>query len=600
MKELLSGNEAIARGALEAGIKAATAYPGTPSSEILETIARLKPPGVHAEWSVNEKVALEVAAGVSYGGARVICAMKHVGLNVAADPFMTLAYTGVRGGLVLAVADDPGMHSSQNEQDSRIYALGANIMALEPSDPAEAREMTIEAFELSEKLDIPIMLRSVTRISHTKGVVEEGEIPTNPPRARFRPDKGKFVMVPANARLRHLDLIDRQARIAEESETSRFNSVKKGRRDTGIIASGISYAYVKDHLPGYPILKIGVPVPAPLALVREFCEAHEEILVVEELEPVVERQVRENTCKPIHGKLDGTVQRHGEILPETYQRLGGMDIPDMKPAEVPPRPPNMCPGCPHRGLMYALKKVNRKGVMGDIGCYTLGLLPPMGMIDACLCMGAGVNLAAGLNQAGSPDHSISLLGDSTFVHSGTTGLINAVYNKARTTIIILDNGTTAMTGFQPHPGTGQLADSSEGVRIDLARICEACGAKVWVVDPYDTAGTVRGLRAAFRHKGVSVVISKRDCTLIGPRSRSTYVVTDACNGCLHCVANLGCPAMTPRTYTFERANVSPGRTPSGVTVNPASVLRCVEIDPLLCAGCGVCAGLCPRDAIRKI
>jgi indolepyruvate ferredoxin oxidoreductase alpha subunit len=491
------------------------------------------------------------------------------------------------------------MHSSQNEQDTRNFALAAKVLCLEPADMAEAKEMTIEAFEISERLDIPVLIRPVTRISHTKGIVELGEIPSEVNAARFTPDKAKFVMVPGNARVRHQELIGKQPRILEESEGSRFNRIEDGDGKKGIIAVGICHSYLRDHFPDAPMLKIGVPVPAPVGLIREFASSHDEILVVEELEPVVERQVRENLCTTIHGKLDGTVQRHGEILPETYLELGGLELPVLQPIPLPPRPPNMCPGCPHRGLMYALKKVNRKGVMGDIGCYTLGLLPPMGMIDACLCMGAGINLAAGLYQAGERKDSVSLLGDSTFVHSGITGLINSVYNRANTTIIILDNGTTAMTGFQPHPGTGELADSTPGVQLDLAKLCEACGAKVWVVDPYDTRETEKGLREAIRHEGVSVLISKRDCTLIGQRSRVKYQIGEECNGCLMCIDAIGCPAMMPLRYTFENADIAPVKTGIRQTTTNPSQIRAVEIDPLLCAGCGVCSGVCPKKIIRK-
>ncbi|MBU7004582.1 MAG: 4Fe-4S binding protein, partial [Theionarchaea archaeon] len=470
---------------------------------------------------------------------------------------------------------------------------------LEPADMAEAKEMTIEAFEISERLDIPVLIRPVTRISHTKGIVELGEIPSEVNAARFTPDKAKFVMVPGNARVRHQELIGKQPRILEESEGSRFNRIEDGEGKKGIIAVGICHSYLRDHFPDASMLKIGIPVPAPVGLIREFASSHDEILVVEELEPVVERQVRENLCMTVHGKLDGTVQRHGEILPETYLELGGLELPVLQPMPLPPRPPNMCPGCPHRGLMYALKKVNRKGVMGDIGCYTLGLLPPMGMIDACLCMGAGINLAAGLYQAGEKKDSISLLGDSTFVHSGITGLINSVYNRANTTIIILDNGTTAMTGFQPHPGTGELADSTPGVQLDLAKLCEACGAKVWVVDPYDTRETEKGLREAIRHEGVSVLISKRNCTLIGQRSRVKYQIGEECNGCLMCIEALGCPAMVPLRYTFENAEMAPVKTGIRQTTTNPSQIRAVQIDPLLCAGCGVCSGVCPKKIIRK-
>ena len=472
------------------------------------------------------------------------------------------------------VCDDPGMHSSQNEQDSRNFALAAKIIALEPSDPTEAREMTMEAFDLSEELDIPVMVRPVTRISHTKGLVEVGELPTEVKAANFIPDKAKFVMVPGNARVRHLDLIARQPKILEASENSGFNRIEDGKGSTGIIACGICYSYVKDYLQDLPVLKIGVPVPAPISLIKRFAEKYDELLVIEELEPVVERQVRENVCKPVHGKLDGRVQRQGEILPETYQRLGNPDVPEVGPMQVPARPPNMCPGCPHRALMYALKKVNRKGAMGDIGCYTLGLLPPIGMVDACLCMGAGINLATGLYHGGSSGNSISLLGDSTFVHQGITGLINSIYNKADTTIIILDNDTTAMTGFQPHPGTGQLADFSMGGKLDIPALCEACGAKVWTVDPYDIEGTMKGIKEAIDHHGVSVVVSKRECVLRAPRTGVKYVVGDECDGCLRCIASLGCPAISREGGA-------------------------VRIDPLLCTGCGICVHVCPKNAIQE-
>jgi indolepyruvate ferredoxin oxidoreductase alpha subunit len=516
-KILLSGNEAIGRGAIEAGISVATAYPGTPSTEILEYIAK-NSDGIHAEWSVNEKVALETAIGASYSGVRAICSMKHVGVNVAADPLMTLAYTGVKGGLLLVAADDPGMHSSQNEQDSRFYAKFAKIFCYEPYNSQEAREMVIDAFDISEKLQLPIMLRTLTRVSHTSSPVRIGEI-VEGKTPELRIDPGEWVMVPAHARVRHKILNEKQKDLREISEKSRFNKIAKlGNEKTGIIAFGSAYNYAMESRgKDVALLKVST-FPFPMNLIREFLDGLEKVIVLEEGEPLLEEVVR---ClhRNVHGRLSDEVPLEGELSPEIVDPLlcstvlgsGSMDL------ELPPRPPSLCPGCPHQSLYNALRKVEPAIVTGDIGCYTLGV--NLGILHTCLCMGAGISQAAGMSHSGIK-RVVAVIGESTFLHSGITGIMSAVYNRADILVIILDNGSVAMTGHQPTPLTGITATGDLGGKISLEDIVEGCNVNsVDVVDPYREAEVEKLMRKRLGEDGVRVIISNGPCIIVKKRMK---------------------------------------------------------------------------------
>ncbi|MBN2015080.1 MAG: indolepyruvate oxidoreductase [Candidatus Altiarchaeota archaeon] len=514
-RRLLSGNEAIARGAIDAGISIATSYPGTPSTEILEYIAA-NADGIHAEWSVNEKVALETAIGASYSGVRAICSMKHVGVNVAADPLMTLAYTGVKGGLVLVAADDPGMHSSQNEQDSRHYVKAAKILCLEPCDSQEAYDMSKEAFNISEETKLPIMLRTMTRISHTSSPVnvEKAEKKKKP---SLEIDAREWVMVPANARVRHKVLNEKQPLLRELSEGSRFNKVvKKGNEKKGIIAFGSAYNYVGEFYDGRSALLRVSTYPFPMKMINEFLEDLEKVIVLEEGDPLLEEAVR---ClhSNVHGRLNGEVPLEGELTPEIAAKVLGKGTPgEKKPGiDLPPRPPRLCPGCPHQSLYNALKKVETSIITGDIGCYTLGVR--FGTLHTCLCMGAGISQAAGISHTGIGKVA-AVIGESTFLHSGITALMNAVYNKANMLVIIMDNSAVAMTGHQPTPLTGVTATGDMGGKITLEEIVKSCNvASVDVVDPYKEVEVEKLLRKRLDEKGVKVVISRGPCIIIKKR-----------------------------------------------------------------------------------
>lgn len=584
MKELLTGNEAIARGAYEYGVKVAAAYPGTPSTEILENFARY--PGVYAEWAPNEKVAFEVCIGASLAGARAMVAMKHVGVNVAADPLFTLAYTGVNGGFVLVSADDPGMHSSQNEQDNRFYARFAGIPLLEPSDSREARDMVGLALDISERFDTPVMLRTTTRVAHSQSFVEIKE--PQPRRLRtYVKDEKKYLMVPAFARMRRAALEERLAGLMEYSQNTPVNSIEWGDRSIGIITSGVVYQYVREVLPEASFLKLGMTNPLPKNLIREFAAGVKRLIVVEELGPFIEEQVRamgltvsgseiipkmgELSPGIIAGKLAeaGILQVKGRACAGAARRL-------QEPPEVPGRPPVMCPGCPHRGIFYALRRLNLT-VAGDIGCYTLGGLPPLSAMDMCICMGASIGAAHGISKA-DPEmarRTVAVIGDSTFLHSGITGMLNVVYNKGSSTVIILDNRTTAMTGHQHHAGTGSTLMGDTAPAVDLEALVRALGVKrVRVVDPLELAETMAAVQEETAAGEPSVIISRRPCVLLaGPGGPAVRVEPDKCRGCKRCV-QLGCPSISIK---------------GGM----------VSVDSLSCTGCGLCVQVCREGALVK-
>jgi len=593
VREYLLGNAAIARGLLEAGVGVVSGYPGTPSSEIIEEIVDLKGDlPMHVEWSVNEKVALEVAAGASWAGARSAATMKHVGLNVAADPFMTLAYLGVGAGMVLICADDPYCHSSQNEQDSRRYAQFASVPCLDPADPQEAKDMAAYGFELSEKFNIPVMLRPTTRVSHARSDVEYGEAGPVRTQGKFIKNPARRVSLPVHVRPLHTELINKQAGIEEELQSTPWNRLTlKG--DVGIIASGIAGLYAEEAISDLELdvsfLRIGT-YPVPSRLIVQMLEHVKRVMVVEELEPVVEEQVERlarkvNPGVEISGK-DGFLPREGELEFLTVRnavarKLGLAERPKriVPVAEkiLPPRPPALCPGCSHRATYYAMRKVfGKKAVFpSDIGCYTMAV--GMGTVDTCLCMGGSITLASGIRFGGETEGICCSLGDSTFLHSGMTGLLNAAYNKARITVTILDNSTTAMTGHQPHPGTGVTATGEPTVRVSLEALAKALGAGfVETVDPYDLDRTIECFQRAKEFPGLSVVIARQPCVIKARRSggkKSSYAVGDECSGCKVCV-EFGCPAIE---FEGEKAKIN-----------------------ALCTGCGLCAKICPSSAILEV
>ncbi|MBN1213010.1 MAG: indolepyruvate ferredoxin oxidoreductase subunit alpha [candidate division Zixibacteria bacterium] len=583
MKELLSGNEAVARGVLEAGVKLAVGYPGTPSTEILETVAD-RYPSVYAQWSPNEKVAFEVGIGASMGGARALVTMKHVGLNVAADPFMTFAYTGVNGGFVFVSADDPEMHSSQNEQDNRFFAKFAQVPFLEPSDSQESKDMLLKAYEISEKFDTPVMLHMTTRISHSKGVVELGE-PVKLEENRFKKDPTKYVMIPANARGRHKVLMTRLEELKKFSEETELNVVENNGSKTGIITGGVAYQYAKEAAPDFDYFKIGFGFPLPLKKIGEFIKKHETVLVVEELEPYYEEQIKAAGFKVEGKKYFGNL---GELSPYRValgmKEAGVIDevaMPVYEPEKLFPRPPVLCPGCPHRGVFMALRKL-RVAVTGDIGCYTLGVLQPLNALDSCICMGASIGSAIGMERVqGSDKGVVAVIGDSTFFHSGITGILDAVYNKSNVTTIILDNRATAMTGGQEHPGTGHTLMGEEVPQVDVGKLVESLGVRnVRHLDPYDYEKTLEVIKEEIEKPGPSVIITNRPCVLMPRRIMDEPYVIDleACTGCSLCF-RISCPAISASSEKNKRGN-------------PKAV-----IDQTLCTGCTLCAQICPEEAI---
>lgn len=578
---LMSGNEAIARGAYEAGVKVASAYPGTPSTEILESLINF--PSVDASWAPNEKVALEVGIGASFAGVRALVTMKHVGVNVAADPLFTLSYIGVRGGLVLACADDPEMHSSQNEQDSRNYAKFAKVPMFEPSDSEEARSFTRLGYEVSERFDTPVMLRSNTRISHGKSVVIPQEPVTELPAAGILRDPAKMVMLPANARKRHPLVEERITTLETWACDQPFNQVEYGRSDMGVITAGISYQYARQLLPDAHILKLGMVYPLPKQLIRDFAARCQTLYVIEELDPFIEEQVKAMGIK-VCGK--NMVPRCGELTPERLEHAldrSAAETAYQHTETLPGRPPNMCAGCSHRGVFYILKRLGAF-VTGDIGCYTLGFLPPLSAMDTCLCMGAGISNATGMIKALPQQEGskvVGVMGDSTFLHTGINSLIDMAYNGNLGTVVLLDNRITAMTGRQENPGSGYTLAGIESPPIDLAALCRVIGVKhVEMIDPYDLTRTEQVLKREMAREELSVIIAKRPCMLDrrhGPESTpALMVVAENCSACKLCL-KLGCPAIS-----WQQDQAEPK----------------AHIDIQLCSGCGLCRQLCKFEAIE--
>jgi indolepyruvate ferredoxin oxidoreductase alpha subunit len=580
----MMGNEAIARGAWEAGVRVAAAYPGTPSTEILESLAAFPTADVHAQWSTNEKVALDVAIGGSFSGVRSFAAMKHVGLNVAADALMSQTYIGVNGGLVIAVCDDPGIHSSQNEQDTRFFGRLAMVPILEPSDAQEALDFTRLAFELSERFDTPVIVRSTTRLSHTRSLVVPGERVEPLPRPFVeRPDKN--VMIPAHARMRHPSLLERERQVLEYVNGSDLIRWEPGSADIGVITLGTAYTYVKEVVPHASVLKLGVSWPLADERVRQFAESVERVFVVEELEPVIEDAVR---ALGIAAEGKTHFPRLGEFSPEVvragFARAGILDAPPETPdlgIEPLVRPPVLCAGCPHTTSYMTTRALDAR-VAGDIGCYTLAAIEPLKGIDTCVAMGSSIGNAIGMAKAGTETRPVvATIGDSTFLHSGIPALIDAVHNDANITVLILDNHTVAMTGGQDHPGTGRTLRGDDTYRVRYEELVRAVGVE-WVrtVDSYDVATLQQTCREAIAYKGVAVVISDRPCVLDPVKIRGPVyeVRSEGCTGCQNCM-NLGCPAITW----------------SGEQVDGHNKVR---IDAGLCIGCTLCVQLCPTDCIQ--
>ena len=573
MKKLMLGNEAFARGIYEGGCKVVSSYPGTPSTEITEYIAKYDE--VYAEWAPNEKVAMEVAIGSSIAGARSFCGMKHVGLNVAADPLYTVSYTGVNGGLVIAVADDPGMHSSQNEQDSRYHAIASKVLMLEPSDSAECKDFVVEGFELSEQFDTPVIVRLTTRVSHSQSSVEvcpREEVPLK----EYVKNPQKYVMMPAMARGRHAFVEERTQKLIEFSETSKLNKVEINDTKIGVITSGIAYQYAKEALGDtVSYLKLGIVNPLPKKLITDFVEKFETVYVIEELDDVIETH-----CKKLG--LDVKGKELFGFIGELSQSIIAEKMLDKKaeykefPVAVPVRPPVMCAGCPHRGVFSVLSK-NKIMVSGDIGCYTLGASAPLSAMDTTICMGASISGLHGFNKARgaeSEKKSVAVIGDSTFMHSGMTGLVNIAYNSTNSTVLILDNSITGMTGHQHNPTTGYNLKGDVSAKVDLEALCKAIGIdRVRVVDPYNLAETEEAIMEELEVAEPSVIISRRPCALLKyvKHKPALRVDRDKCKSCKMCM-KVGCPAISMKD----------GKA---------------EINHTQCVGCGVCMQKCKFDAI---
>lgn len=612
---LLLGNEAVARGAVEAGVQVATSYPGTPSSEILEAIASVSCSlGVYAEWSTNEKVAFEVAIGAAISGVRAISSMKHVGVNWAADPLFSINQTGVVGGLVLVTADDPGAYASQNEQDNRFYALASELPMLEPADVQEAKEMTVKAFDISEELELPVMLRLTARICHARADVTLGPIKKERRQARFYKDPMRWVMMAGRSRPRHKWLHDRLPHVQDIVETLSFNKLEVGGNELGIIASGVSYGYVKEAVRKLEledrvcVLKVAT-YPIPRAPIRKLLDSVDSILIFEEVEPIIEQYVKtvafdQRKNVEIRGRLTGDVERQWDLnvdlVIDSLSRVIGVRnepvsierqlLVEKAIEAAPPRPLALCAGCPHAATYYALKRAVYKLAKGpaiysgDIGCYTLGANVPIDMQDTNYCMGASIGVGCGFSQAGVKGPIVATIGDSTFLHAGVPALINAVYNRAHLTVVVFDNRATAMTGFQPHPGTGITATGEKTREVLIEDVAKACGAGfVEVVDPHNLEGAINVMRRGLSYDGVSVIISRGRCIRdVLREARKNGVATalyevdwEKCNGCKVCISMFGCPALIWMGDDKK-----------------------VDIDQVLCAGCGVCAQVCPLKAVH--
>ena len=596
-RALLLGNEAITRGLIEAGVRFASTYPGTPSSEVGNILERIsQDAGMYFEFSVNEKVALETSAAAAVSGIRSFAFMKHVGLNAAADPLMTLAYSGIRGGMVIMTADDPSAHSSQNEQDNRFYAPLSLMPMVEPSTPAEAKEMVKEAFRISEELSMPVLFRTTTRVNHARGVVDFGPRLDTPAKGRFEKDDRRFVCVPANARLNRIELLKRNEKALRMSEESPLNYVcGDTSSDIGIITSGVSFTYVSEFVKDAAVLKLGFIHPLPERKIADFLVGKRMVIIVEELDPYLEDGVlrimgQYRISVPVHGKRDGTLPREWEFSPDTMTKLSSLvDVerfpeplaaPDI---QLPARPPTLCVGCPHRGSYAAMKKaVGKRDVVyaSDIGCYTLGSQPPFKIADFVLCMGGGAGVAGGFAEA-TDQKAVAFLGDSTFFHSGIGPLISAKFNNHNMTMVILDNRITAMTGQQPNPGTGRDFGGIKTEGADIESIVRGIGVGfVETVNPFDVRSASEAMKRALDYDGVSVIISRAPCQIdlrkrrIAPE-KPLRVDKDACIRCYTCVKTVACPALIKR--------------PDGS----------IETDPSQCVGCGMCASVCPKDAIVR-
>ncbi len=574
-KVIMLGNEAIARGAYEAGVKVSAAYPGTPSTEISEYLVQYQD-DLYCEWSPNEKVATEVAIGASVAGVRAMSCMKHVGFNVAADPAYTVSYMGVNGGLVIVVADDPGLYSSQNEQDTRMVARAAQLPVLEPSDSFEAKEFMKQAFELSEQFDRPFVFRTTTRLAHSQGVVELGERKEAADKP-YEKNIKKTVMMPANAKLRHVEIEKRNLELAEAANTLSVNRVEMNDTKIGVITSGIPYQYVKESLPKASVLKLGMVHPLPRKLIEEFAAKVEKLYIIEELDPVIEEQVKSWGIKAI-GKEIFTVQ--GEYSANMIRQAVLLEKLELgTPAKVPVRPPILCPGCPHRSVYYVVKKLGLH-VAGDIGCYTLGAVAPLSVVDTTICMGASISSLHGMEKAKGKDYIknwVAAIGDSTFLHTGVNSLMNMVYNKATGTVLILDNSTTGMTGHQDHAATGKTLQGDPTYAVDIPALCKAIGVKnVTEVNAFDLETLEKVIKEEVAKDEVSVIITKTPCVLLSKGKKPLYAaLEDKCKKCGMCMKP-GCPAMTRRQ--------------DGT----------VSIDDTMCTGCGLCKDLCKFGAIELV
>ncbi len=572
---IMLGNEAIARGAYEAGVKVSSAYPGTPSTEISEYLVQYRD-DVYEEWAPNEKVATEVAVGASLAGARAMACMKHVGLNVAADPLYSVSYMGVNGGLVIVVADDPGLYSSQNEQDTRMVARAAQIPVIEPSDSAEAKDFFKTAFELSEQFDRPFIFRTTTRLAHSQGLVELCDR-VEPEDKPYEKNVTKNVMMPGNAKIRHIEIEKRNLELAEAANTLPINVVEMNDTRIGVITSGIPYQYVKEALPDASVLKLGMVNPLPRKLIEDFASKVDTLYIVEELDPVIEEQVKSWGIKAI-GKEIFTVQGEysANMLREAILK---QDLDLKEPAKAPGRPPILCPGCPHRSVFYVLNKLKMHAA-GDIGCYTLGAVAPLSVIDTTMCMGSSISTLHGMEKAKGKDYIknwVAVIGDSTFMHTGVNSLMNMVYNNATGTVIIMDNSTTGMTGHQDHAATGKTLQGDPTYAINIQALCRAIGVKnVYEINAFDLPLLEKTIKEETAKDEVSVIITKTPCVLLDKRKKPLYTAhTDKCKKCGMCMKP-GCPAMTK---------------------NPDGTIR---IDDTMCTGCGLCKDLCKFDAIELV
>lgn len=573
-KAIMLGNEAIARGAYEAGVKVSAAYPGTPSTEISEYIVQYKD-DIYAEWSPNEKVATEVAIGASVSGVRSMACMKHVGLNVAADPLYTVSYMGVNGGLMVVVADDPGLYSSQNEQDTRMVARAAQVPVLEPSDSQEAKDFVKAAYEIGEKFDRPVILRTTTRLAHSQGLVElcdRENIEDRP----YEKNIAKTVMMPGNAKGRHVEIEKRNLELAEAANELSINKIEMNDTKIGVITSGIPYQYVKEALPEASVLKLGMVNPLPRKMIEEFASKVDTLYIVEELDPVIEEQVKSWGIKAI-GKEIFTVQ--GEYSANMIRKaILNEELDIKKPAQIPNRPPILCPGCPHRSVYYVLNKLKMHAA-GDIGCYTLGAVAPLSVVDTTICMGASISSLHGMEKAKGKEYIknwVAVIGDSTFLHTGVNSLMNMMYNNATGTVMILDNSTTGMTGHQDHAATGKTLQGDPTFAIDIPGLCRALGVKnVIEVNAFDIETLEKVVKEETAKDEVSVIITKSPCVLLDKSKKPFYIAhSDKCKKCGMCMKP-GCPAMTKKE--------------DGT----------IYIDDTMCTGCGLCQSLCKFDAIEK-